>query len=47
VRRRNECTNEFSTLDHARAMIVVRDEQDFVAKKAAFEDIARSWIAHV
>lgn len=30
-----------------RAMVVFKDEQDFVAKKAAFEGIVRSWIAHV
>ena len=30
-----------------RAMIVFKDTQDFVAKKAAFEGIVRSWLAHV
>ena len=30
-----------------RAMIVFKDRQDFVAKKAAFEAIVRGWLAHV
>lgn len=30
-----------------RAMIVFKDQQDFVAKKAAFEGIVRSWLAYV
>ena len=30
-----------------RAMIVFKDMQDFAAKKAAFEGIVRSWLAHL
>ena len=34
-------------LGNDRAMIVFKDRQDLVAKKAAFEGIVRSWLAHV
>jgi hypothetical protein len=34
-------------LANDRAMIVFKDMEDFLAKKAAFEDVIRHWIAYV